>query len=81
MNEKRFAESLRKRVETSGAMGEGEKTAAMETEAPARGVRKRHHTLTHGGDIVMTPLMRMPPLPSQNITIFQVLQQMDKFES
>ncbi|KAJ1430551.1 hypothetical protein SESBI_07692 [Sesbania bispinosa] len=83
MNEKRFAESLRKRVETSGAMAEGERTASMDTEPPARGVRKRHHTLTHGGDLVMTPLMRMPPgpLPSQNITIFQVLQQLDKFES
>lgn len=62
-------------------MAEGER---MDTQAPARGVRKRQHTLTHGGDIVMTPFMRMPPLPpvpSQNITIFQVLQQLDNFES
>ncbi|XP_004504605.1 uncharacterized protein [Cicer arietinum] len=85
MHEKRNAESLRKRGEISGAIM-GQRTASMDTEAPAQGVRKRHHTLTHGsvGDIVMTPLMRMPPLPplqSQNFTIFQVLQQLDKFES
>ncbi|CAL5213933.1 unnamed protein product [Lathyrus oleraceus] len=83
MHEKRKTESIRKREEISGA---GRRTAATDTGAPARGVRKRHHTLTHGsgGDIVMTPLMRMPSLPplqSQNITIFQVLQQLDKFES
>ncbi|XP_027344250.1 uncharacterized protein LOC113856578 [Abrus precatorius] len=84
MHEKKFAESLRKRVETTGAMVGGERAATMDTEPPARGVRKRHHTLTHGGDLVMTPLMRMPPLPplpAQNITIYQVLQQLDKFES
>lgn len=83
MHEKRNTESIRKRGEMSGS---GQRTAGMDTDAPARGVRKRHHTLTHGssGDIVMTPLMRMPhlpPLQSQNITIFQVLQQLDKFES
>ncbi|KAK7319173.1 hypothetical protein RJT34_03891 [Clitoria ternatea] len=85
MHEKRFAESLRKRAETTGVAEEGERRTTMDTEPPARGVRKRHHNLTHGGgDLVMTPLMRMPPLPplpSQNITIFQVLQQLDKFES
>ncbi|RDY00358.1 hypothetical protein CR513_16469, partial [Mucuna pruriens] len=85
MHEKRFAESVRKRGETTRVVADGERTTTMDAEPPARGVRKRHHTLTHGGgDLVMTPLMRMPslpPLPSQNITIFQVLQQLDKFES
>ncbi|KAG4999709.1 hypothetical protein AAZX31_08G090200 [Glycine max] len=85
MHEKRFAESSKKRVETTRVVVNGERTTTMDAEPPARGVRKRHHTLTHeGGDLVMTPLMRMPPLPplpSQNITIFQVLQQLDKFES
>ncbi|TKY59758.1 hypothetical protein E2542_SST16852 [Spatholobus suberectus] len=85
MHEKRFAESLRKRGETTGVVADRERPTTMDTQPPARGVRKRHHTLTHGGgDLVMTPLMRMPPLPplpSQNITIFQVLQQLDKFES
>ncbi|KAK7359525.1 hypothetical protein VNO77_01486 [Canavalia gladiata] len=84
MHEKRFAESIRMRAETTGVMVNGERTATMETQPPARGVRKRHHPVTHGGDLVMTPLMRMPPLPPlppQNITIFQVLQQLDKFES
>ncbi|CAJ2677736.1 unnamed protein product [Trifolium pratense] len=82
-HEKRNADSIRKRGEISGTTTEGQRRASV--DAPARGVRKRHHTLTHGsgGDIVMTPLMRMPSLPlqSQNITIFQVLQQLDKFES
>lgn len=85
MHEKRFAESLRKRAEISGAMENRERAATADTEPPARGVRKRHHNLTQGGDLVMTPLMRMPPLPpplpAQNITIFQMLQQLDKFES
>ncbi|KAK2383919.1 hypothetical protein QL285_071325 [Trifolium repens] len=85
MHEKRNADSIRKRGEISGVMTEGQRRASVDSDAPARGVRKWHHTLTHGsgGDIVMTPLMRMPSLPlqSQNITIFQVLQQLDKFES
>ncbi|XP_014508072.1 uncharacterized protein LOC106767653 [Vigna radiata var. radiata] len=85
MHEKRFAESLKKRAEITRVVGDGERTTSMDAEPPARGVRKRHHNLTNGGgDLVMTPLMRMPPLPplpSQNITIFQVLQQVDKFES
>lgn len=85
MHEKKFAESLRKRAEASAAMAEREKTAAMDAEppAPARAVRKRHHTLTHG-DLEITPFMRMPPLPplpTQNVTVFQMLQQVDKFES
>ncbi|KAK7260555.1 hypothetical protein RIF29_26704 [Crotalaria pallida] len=82
MQENRFGESLRKRAEVSKAMEDRERTTT--TEPPARGVRKRHHTLTNGGDLVMTPLMRMPPLPpspAENITIFQMLQQLDKFES
>nr|AFK33742.1 unknown [Lotus japonicus] len=84
MHERRFAENLRKRGEISEGMAEGERTDGIDNQPPARGVRKRHHNLTHGGDLVMTPLMRMPPLPpipSQNISIFQVLQQLDKFES
>ncbi|KAF7808453.1 uncharacterized protein G2W53_035196 [Senna tora] len=87
MQEKRLAESVRKRTEISAAMADKEGTAAMEAaaEAPAsaRGVRKRHHTLTRG-DLEITPFMRtpsLPPLPTQNVTIFQMLQQVDKFES
>ncbi|XP_019462750.1 PREDICTED: uncharacterized protein LOC109361686 [Lupinus angustifolius] len=84
MHENRYAESLRKRVEASGAMEDKERTATTGTEPPARGVRKRHHTLTNGGDLVMTPLMRMPslpPIPAKNMTIFKMLQELDKFES
>lgn len=86
MHEKRFAESVRKRADVSAEMTERERTAAMmdaEPPAPpARAVRKRHHTHTHG-DLEITPFMRMPPAPSlqtQNVTIFQMLQQVDKFE-
>lgn len=92
MHEKRFAESVRKRAEASAEMaereGEGERRGGMEVEPqdPARAVRKRHHTLTHGGgDLEITPFIRTPPLPpplpSQNVTIFQMLQQVDKFDS
>ncbi|KAK4261863.1 hypothetical protein QN277_004802 [Acacia crassicarpa] len=90
MHEKRFAESIRKRAEASAEMAEreGERRGGMEVEPPdpARAVRKRHHTLTHGGgDLEITPFIRTPPLPpplpSQNVTIFQMLQQVDKFDS
>ncbi|KAI4357397.1 hypothetical protein L6164_001347 [Bauhinia variegata] len=85
MHEKKFSESLRKRVEVPAKMANcnRERTAAMDPEPPARAVRKRHHTLTNG-DFVITPVMRMPslpPLPTQNVTIFQMLQEIDKFES
>lgn len=90
-HEKRFAESIRKRAEASAEMaereGEGELRGGITAEPPdpARAVRKRHHTLTHGGgDLEITPFIRTlppPPLPSQNVTtIFQMLQQVDKFE-
>lgn len=48
---------------------------------PVRTVlRKRQHTPTPD-DNSMKPPARMPPLPTQNITIFQMLQEIDKFES
>ncbi|KAL4638035.1 hypothetical protein ACB098_03G088200 [Castanea mollissima] len=84
VNEKRFGESLRKRAEaTVPAAVNRQRVVAVDAEPPVRAVRKRHHTLTRG-DYIMTPTMRMapvPPLPNQNITIFQMLQQFDKFES
>ncbi|MED6174385.1 hypothetical protein PIB30_068568 [Stylosanthes scabra] len=89
VHDKRYSESLRKRGEISETtVDAGGRVATMDTEPSARGVRKRHHPLTHGGDLVMTPLMTMPtppppppPLPSQqNITIFEMLQQLDKFQ-
>ncbi|XP_028767045.1 uncharacterized protein LOC114724767 isoform X2 [Neltuma alba] len=90
MHEKRFAESIRKRAEASAEMaereGEGARRTGMEADPPdpARAVRKRHHTLTQGGDLEITPFIRtppLPPLPSQNVTVFQMLQQVDKFDS
>ncbi|KAL5553338.1 hypothetical protein UlMin_040739 [Ulmus minor] len=90
--EKKLAESLRKKAEESAttAAGEAEKKHAtmeeeVEGERPVRAVRKRHHNLTRGEEEhVIMPLSRMPPLPplpTQNLTIFQMLQQFDKFES
>lgn len=83
MNESRFSESLRKRTEVP-AVANRQSTVAVHPDPPVPAVRKRHHTLTDGDHIMMSPLTRMPalpPLPNQNITIFQMLQQFDKFES
>ncbi|GMN38318.1 hypothetical protein TIFTF001_007555 [Ficus carica] len=86
--EKRLAESMRKRAGESAESKPGkEEAGAVVAQRPARAVRKRHHTLTGGDDRVMVPLTRMPPppppppLPAPNLTVFQMLQQLDKFES
>ena len=89
MQEDRYSESLRKRAEVStmvnneGKVTEGAKEEEEE-EPPIRAVRKRHHTLTQGDNTIITPLLRMPPtpiFPNQNVTVFQMLRQFDKFES
>lgn len=78
---------MRKRAEVSEEMKkEGMEEEEVVEERPIKTVRKRHHTLTHGDeeDHIIMPLSRMPPLPSlptQSITIFQMLQQFDNFES
>ncbi|PON83782.1 hypothetical protein TorRG33x02_204490 [Trema orientale] len=93
--EKRLAESLNKRAEECkvGKKGEEEEEKGSVIERPVRAVRKRHHmTLTgenehndsNEDDNTISPLSRMPPLPplpTQNLTIFQMLQQFDEFES
>ncbi|XP_057962862.1 uncharacterized protein LOC131154239 [Malania oleifera] len=82
MHEKQFAESLGRRAELSAVVNE-EGMVVVAAEPPVRVVRKRHHTLT-GRDHTIVPLIRMPllpPLPVHNITIFEMLQQLDKFES
>ncbi|XP_038697745.1 uncharacterized protein LOC119995345 isoform X2 [Tripterygium wilfordii] len=80
--ERRFGECFGKITELSaGVKMDG--IVFETTEAPGRAVRKRQHKLTHG-DHIITPLTRMPPLPplpTQNFTVFQMLQQLDKFES
>ncbi|KDP38180.1 hypothetical protein JCGZ_04823 [Jatropha curcas] len=81
VHEERNGESLRKRAEVS-TMVNKEGIVIVGAEPPVGAVRKRHHTLTNG-DHVITPLRRMPslpPLPAQNVTIFQMLQQLDEFE-
>ncbi|KAA8532412.1 hypothetical protein F0562_032450 [Nyssa sinensis] len=82
MHKEQFSENLRKRTELSTIMNK-EEMVVLTRQAPVRAARKRHHTLTHG-DQTITPLLRMPPLyplPTQNITIFQMLQQFNEFES
>ncbi|XP_009351599.2 uncharacterized protein LOC103943118 isoform X2 [Pyrus x bretschneideri] len=92
--EKRFSEtsSMRKRTEASSAAAAAysnqgltdQTVVAVETPPPARPVRKRHHHTLTRGDHMISPLRRMPPLPSlptQSITVFQMLQQFDKFDS
>ncbi|XP_043695081.1 uncharacterized protein LOC122645782 [Telopea speciosissima] len=81
VREERFAESLRKRVEQSSELNE-EGMLVVAIEPPARAVRKRHHTLTRSHSI--PPLFRrppLPPLPTQNDSIFQMLQQCNEYES
>ncbi|XVE85556.1 hypothetical protein DITRI_Ditri17bG0099700 [Diplodiscus trichospermus] len=80
LEERVAAESWRKRTELPETAKKG---ISVATEPPVRAVRKRHHTLT-GDDHTMKPLTRMPPLPplpTQNVTIFQMLQEFDKFNS
>ncbi|GFZ21364.1 hypothetical protein Acr_29g0005260 [Actinidia rufa] len=77
--------SPRKRTDVSATMTKEEMVVVTAEGPPARAVRKRHHTSTHHvGDNTLTPLLRMPPLhplPTHNITIFQMLQQFNQFES
>lgn len=75
---------MRKRAGEAAASKPGkEEAGAVVAQRPARAVRKRHHTLTGGDDHVIVPLTRIPPppLPTPNLTVFQMLQQLDKFES
>lgn len=78
MQEERLGEGLGKRGEVAAEMNkEGNEGGAV------RAVRKRHHTLTHEDNAIKPP-MRMPSLPppqTPKITIFEMLQEFDKFES
>ncbi|XP_043720271.1 uncharacterized protein LOC122667876 isoform X2 [Telopea speciosissima] len=79
-NVERLAESLRKRGEVSTDMNE-EGMLVVAVEPPARAVRKRHHTLTRNHSI--PPLLKrapLPPLQTQNSTIFQMLQQCNEYD-
>ncbi|GFZ00345.1 hypothetical protein Acr_13g0017440 [Actinidia rufa] len=74
----------RKRADISATMTKEEMVVVTAERPPARTLRKRHHTRTHHGGDNTTPLLRMPPLyplPTHSITIFQMLQQFNKFES
>ncbi|XP_002521910.2 uncharacterized protein LOC8268151 isoform X1 [Ricinus communis] len=82
VREEKYTESLRKRAELPTIVNEEGIVIVATGPPPFQAVRKRHHTLTHG-DHIITPLTRMPslpPLPSQNVTIFHMLQQLDEFE-
>ncbi|XP_050374193.1 uncharacterized protein LOC126791761 isoform X2 [Argentina anserina] len=87
VSESNYNSSLpRKRTEVSspGFTDEMVDQPPVPVSVPVRAVRKRHHTLTRGGgDHIISPLRRMPPhpprpLPAQSITVFQMLQQLDK---
>lgn len=83
-------ECLRKRAEVVAYTEVNQEGIVMALEPPVRAVRKRHHTENHT-QTTIKPLMRMPPhypppppptLPNQNnVTIFEMLQQYDQFES
>ncbi|XP_022156065.1 uncharacterized protein LOC111023031 [Momordica charantia] len=73
-NGKRTAESWRKRTEVSREVKVAETTVRV--------ARKRHHHTLSRPDHQTAGMSRLPPLPTaQNFTIFQMLQQLDKFES
>lgn len=80
MLEEQFSESLRKRAEQELSKKEQRvpEAAAEPPPPPVRALRKRHHTLTSSVDHAISPLLRMPP---GNLTIFDMLQQFNKFES
>ncbi|KGN50779.1 uncharacterized protein LOC101204044 [Cucumis sativus] len=69
-NGKRTPESWRKRTEVS---------REVKVQAEARPVRKRHHRTLSRPDQLMVGMSPRPITP--NFTIFQMLQQLDKFES
>ncbi|TXG57001.1 hypothetical protein EZV62_018314 [Acer yangbiense] len=95
INESRMQEECSgKRAEVVAYTEVNKEGIVMALEPPVRAVRKRHHTLTqddredHTTTTTIKPLMRMPPLPpplqthnNNNITIFQMLQHFDNFES
>ncbi|KAG8634829.1 hypothetical protein MANES_17G089700v8 [Manihot esculenta] len=74
-----YGESLRMRTEVP-AMVNKEGIVIVAAEPPIQAVRKRHHTLTHGDHTITSRMPHLPPLPTQNVTIFQMLQQLDEFE-
>ncbi|KAG6599867.1 uncharacterized protein LOC111482932 [Cucurbita maxima] len=74
-NGKRAPESWRKRTEVS-------REVKASAETAVRVVRKRHHHTLSRPDHLMGGMSPVPLLPTtQNFTIFQMLQQLDKFES
>ncbi|XAR64494.1 hypothetical protein NMG60_11024863 [Bertholletia excelsa] len=78
-----FSDSPRKRTEVSAAATKTmKKQGILEMvveDHPGRPVRKRHHTSTLEGE--QHTSSRMPPHPHHNITIFQMLQQFNNFQS
>ncbi|WCJ33684.1 hypothetical protein M5689_015033 [Euphorbia peplus] len=81
IGEERCAESLKKR-----AMKKEDIVIADAEEVPRprprpRAMRKRHHTLTNGNHTIMPSTRRTPSFSPHNVTIFQMLQRLDEFES
>ena len=87
MHVKRFPESIRKRAAEVPTNVDSVRTVTTLDNKPPPGsaLCEHHHILSQRhGDVVITPSVtvpHIPPLPTQNVTIFQMLQEFDEFES
>lgn len=82
-DQERIADSFRKRAEVPPDFS-NRKGIDVYIEPPIRAVRKRHHHSLTSDDHNAQSLMRTPPHPplqSQKITVLEMLQDFDKFES
>lgn len=82
-DQERIADSFRKRAEVPPDFSNRE-GIDVNIEPPIRAVRKRHHHSLTSDDHNAQSLMRTPPHPplqSQKITVLEMLQDFDKFES
>ncbi|KAK9226490.1 hypothetical protein WN943_011538 [Citrus x changshan-huyou] len=82
-DQERIADSFRKRTEVPPDFSNRE-GIDVNIEPPIRAVRKRHHHSLTSDDHNAQSLMRTPPHPplqSQKITVLEMLQDFDKFES
>lgn len=82
-DQERIADSFWKRADVPPDISNRE-GILVNIETPIRAVRKRHHHSLTNDDHNTHSLMRTPPHPplqSQKITVFEMLQDFDKFES
>ncbi|XP_050233524.2 uncharacterized protein LOC126682011 [Mercurialis annua] len=77
--EESYSESLRKRAEIRTIVNKQGIVIVDAESPPFEAVRKKHHALAEGDRIVTRTSTSLPPLPSQNLTIFHMLQQLDEY--